>query len=126
MKTAHLMVDLYGWYPMPPSVHKILVHGAKVISSFLVPIGQLTEEALECRNKDIRRYREDHTRKFSRVASNTDLLNRLLETSDPLISLIRGFTRKQENPLSEEAKNLLVTSDDENNNSENSDDESVG
>lgn len=84
-----------------------------MISSFLVPIGQLSEEAQESRNKDIRRYREDHTRKFSRIETNTDLLHRLLETSDPLISNIRGFPKKSETPLSDDAKNLLVRSDDD-------------
>lgn len=97
---------------MPPSVHKILMHGARVISSFLIPIGQLTEEALESRNKDIRSYRQDHTRKFSRIETNTDLLHRLLETSDPLITHIRGFPKKSETPMSDDAKNLLVKSDD--------------
>lgn len=112
LQTAHILVDQYGWYPMPASVHKILVHGAKVISSFLVPIGQLTEEALESRNKDIRNYREDHTRKFSRVQTNTDLIHRLLETSDPLITSIRGFPKKKASLLSEDAKKLLVLFDD--------------
>lgn len=26
-KTAELYVSLYSWYRMPPSVHKILIHG---------------------------------------------------------------------------------------------------
>lgn len=98
---------------MPATVHKILIHGSAVISSFLVPIGQLSEEAQESRNKDIRNYREDHTRKFSRIQTNTDLLHRLLETSDPVITNIRGFPKKTKTPLTEDAKNLLVQTDEE-------------
>lgn len=48
-----LCVKLYGWHPMTPTVHKILRHGAQVISSALLPIGQLSEEAAESRNKHI-------------------------------------------------------------------------
>ena len=49
---------------MPVTVHKILIHGAFVISNALLPIGQLSEEAQEARNKDFKRYREIHTRKL--------------------------------------------------------------
>lgn len=38
-KTAELFISLYPWYYMPASVHKILIHGADVISNSLVPIG---------------------------------------------------------------------------------------
>lgn len=57
--TAKLYVELYGWHPMSPTVHKILMHGAQVISSHIVPIGQLSEEAAEARNKHFRKYRVD-------------------------------------------------------------------
>lgn len=51
MDTAKLYVQLYPWYPMTPTVHKILIHGATVIENALLPIGQLSEEAAEARNK---------------------------------------------------------------------------
>lgn len=60
---------------MPSSLHKLLIHGAEIIESAVLPIGMFSEEALEARNKDFRRYRECHTRKFSRVQTMTDLLN---------------------------------------------------
>lgn len=44
-ETAELYVQLYNWYRMPPSVHKILIHGSLIIKNALVPIGQLSEEA---------------------------------------------------------------------------------
>lgn len=71
---------------MPASVHTILIHGATVIESALLPIAkiyktnkskfkiinenlylrQLSEEAQEARNKDYKKYREHHLRKISR------------------------------------------------------------
>lgn len=39
MDTAKLYVKLYPWYYMPSSVHKVLIHGASVIQSALLPIG---------------------------------------------------------------------------------------
>jgi hypothetical protein len=36
--TAKLYVELYCWYPMTPTLHKILRHGALVIKNTIVPI----------------------------------------------------------------------------------------
>lgn len=85
-ETAQRYITLYPWYNMPSSVHKLLLHGADIIKSAVLPIGMFSEEALESRNKDFRRYREFQTRKFSRTVTMTDLLHTLLYTSDPLIS----------------------------------------
>lgn len=71
---------------MPPSVHKVLLHAPDIISYALVSIGELSEEAAESKNKDIKKIREHHTRKISRISTNTDLLNRLLLSSDPFIT----------------------------------------
>lgn len=81
--TAKLYVELYGWHPMSPTVHKILMHGAQVMEDAILPIGQLSEEAAEARNKHYRKYRVDFARKFSRIVCNRDVLNILLLTSDP-------------------------------------------
>lgn len=86
-ETAHLYVSLYSWYYMPVTVHKILVHGAQIISRFILPVGMLSEEAQETRTKDLRSGRRDHTRKCSRVASMQDLFNRLTLSSDPCLHL---------------------------------------
>lgn len=86
---AQLFVNEYSWYYMPQSVHKILIHGGQIIRVAALPIGQLSEEAQEARNKDSRRFREFHTRKFSRKKTIEDLIHMLLISSDPLISSIR-------------------------------------
>lgn len=44
-ETARKFVEIYPWYYMPASVHKVLLHGTEIISKALLPIGQLSEEA---------------------------------------------------------------------------------
>lgn len=90
-----LYIEHYNWYYMPSTLHKLLVHGKDIISHFDLPIGHLSEEALEARHKEIRKNRLGHTRKTSRIHSNQDLLNILLITSDPLISSLRKTTTKK-------------------------------
>lgn len=104
--TAQLFVHLYDWFYMPPTVHKILIHGPSVVASFGLPIGQLSEEAQESRNKDIKKYREHFTRKSSRIEMNTDLFNRLLLSSDPKISGLHTVSRKKKR-FSGEVKKLF-------------------
>lgn len=105
--TAELCVKLYKWYPMPVTVHKILFHGAAIIRNALVPIGQLSEEPQEARNKEFRNFREFRTRKTSRLATNEDLLNNLLTSSDVLISSMRKTRFTAASMLDEEAMKLL-------------------
>lgn len=105
-ETAQLYVNLYPWYPMPTTVHKILTHGPEVIKSAILPIGQLSEEAQEARNKDIRKYREGHSRKFSREQTMCDIFNHLLVSSDPLITSSRKLVQKT-STLSKSVTDLL-------------------
>uniref|UniRef100_A0A2S2PYH0 Uncharacterized protein n=1 Tax=Sipha flava TaxID=143950 RepID=A0A2S2PYH0_9HEMI len=95
VQTAKLFISLYPWFYMPSSVHKILIHGADVIRYAVLPIGHLSEEAQESRNKDYKMYRRHHTRKISKININKDLLHVLLISSDSLISSIRLFPKKK-------------------------------
>ena len=89
-KTAEKYVELYDWFYMSSTVHKLLIHGADIIEkNDIVPIGTLLEEASESRNKDFRRFREHHSRKISRQDSNHDILNMLVVSSDPFLSAQR-------------------------------------
>lgn len=106
--TRKLYLNLYSWYYMPATVHKILVHSADIIKSALLPIGQLSEEAQEARNKDCRRFREHNTRKRSRIATNRDLLNMLLITSDPVINSLREVPKKRTGNLPPEVLDLII------------------
>lgn len=109
-ETAQLYVELYGWYFMPSSIHKLLLHGGEIIKHFnILPIGKLSEEASEARNKDFRKLREHHTRKFCRGATNQDIFNGFIVSSDPYLSSIRPtLTNKSRNELTEEMKSLLL------------------
>lgn len=107
LDTAEMYVKLYDWYPMPVSVHKILIHGADVLNSMMCPIGQLSEDALEARHKEYRKFRESNTRKMSRIKCNEDLLHTLLISSDPVISSIRPLPQKKKSSLSKAVISLL-------------------
>lgn len=111
-ETAKFYVDLYPWQPMSPTVHKILLHSPSVIKHALLPIGQLSEEASEARNKHFRQYRENYSRKFSRTDCLEDITNRLLLTSDPYISSIRsaGYRAQIKKTVSEDAIMFLMPS----------------
>ncbi|CAI6372175.1 unnamed protein product [Macrosiphum euphorbiae] len=121
--TAELYVKHYNWYRMPPSIHKILIHGSLIIKNALVPIGQLSEEAQEASNKNYNRFREHHSRKSSRIHTNTDIFNFLLVSSDPLITSLRTQPNKSHTKLPPEAIHLLNIESSELNEIETSDGE---
>lgn len=125
--TAELYVKLYNWHPMTPTLHKILCHGALVIEHALLPIGQLSEEAAESRNKHFRLYRQNFARKFSRQNCIQDVMNRLLLTSDVYISCSsRMLITKKRKPLSAEARAFLKAEEVECSASTNIDENSEG
>lgn len=105
--TARYFVEKYPWYYMPPTVHKYLIHGPEIISSALLPIGQLSEEAQEARNKDFKRYREHNSRKCSREKTNQDIFNYFLISSDPLITSKRKIQKRKLQDLPKEAIAML-------------------
>lgn len=86
LESAKFFVSLYPWYYMSTTVHKIFLHGHAIVSHSPLPIGQLSEEALEARNKDFKLYREHFSRKTSRLDTMTDIFNRMLISSDPVIT----------------------------------------
>ena len=109
-ETRELYLNLYGWYYMPSSVHKVLVHGCDIVDFFEFPIGQLSEDALEARHKEFRKIRLCNTRKTSRIDGNTDLIKTLLMTSDPELSTYRQATKKNKNcKCDNEIKSFIVT-----------------
>lgn len=111
LKTAQIFVENYPWFYMPSSVHKILIHGADIINSVAIPIGMMSEEALEARNKDLRNFRLHHTRKTSRHNTMQDLAHALLFSSDPLISSLSKSTSSSSKKyilLDKEVRSLLL------------------
>lgn len=87
LKTANRFVELYEWYYMPNSVHKILIHGGQIIRGAPVPIGMLSEEAQEAQNKVFRLMRTHHSHKMSRETVNGDVGHMMLARSDAYMSL---------------------------------------
>ena len=75
-ETYDLYVSLYSWFYMPVSMHKLLIHSSQVIQKLELPIVMYSEEALESRNKDHKKIRENHTRKCNRQLTMTDLFCR--------------------------------------------------
>lgn len=106
--TAKLAILLYPWYKLPATVHKILFHGAEIIENTVLPIGALSEEAQESRNKDYKYFRTYRSRKCSRSATNTDIFNMIMISSDPVITQLRPVPKKKLLPLSEQAKELIL------------------
>lgn len=106
--TARRYVELYGWYPMPTTLHKLLAHSAAVVQSCHLPIGMMSEEAAEAANKRVRQYRLDHTRKDSRLHTMSDLVGYLLVASDPLLSS-SGLQRRREAAARRKGKLLPET-----------------
>ena len=84
-----------------------MLHASDIIKHSLLSIGELTEEAAEARIKYIKKFRLQHTRKISRLASNTDLINRLFLSSDPLITGKRKIYYIQKTALLESTISLL-------------------
>ncbi|KMQ84651.1 dna-mediated transposase, partial [Lasius niger] len=105
--TTKLFVEKYPWHWMPASEHKVLIYGAEVIRSFLVPNGQLSEEAQEAGNKEFKNIREFNARKTSRKDNLTDILHHVLAASDPSITHLRPLREKKHLPFSDAVLNLL-------------------
>ncbi|CAG4947720.1 unnamed protein product [Parnassius apollo] len=94
----------------------------KIIKSIV--INKLSEEAAEARNKHFRLYRQEFARKFSRENCNRDIFNRLLLTSDLLLSSMRSVkSRKLNSFLPETIALLMPANPNEPGNSSESEDE---
>jgi len=89
-------------------MHIVLIHGYAIIKAAPLPIGQLSEDAQEARNKDIRRFREHLSRISKRTKTMQDVLNNLLVSSDPHISSLQPRKVDDGKPLPPEVRELLL------------------
>lgn len=109
-KIAEKYVATYEWLPMAGTIHNILIHGKDIIENSALPIGMLSEQAAESRNKFWRSDREN-TRKVDRKKTMQDLFSRALESSDPVLVDIR-LKRRQNNlkriPLPQVVTDMLI------------------
>lgn len=92
---AQKYVATYPWFFMPVTLHKILVHGKSIIEKSALPLGMLSEQAGESKNKNYRHDREKRARMTSREANLLDVFNRAMDSSDPILSDI-SMSRRQE------------------------------
>ena len=98
---------------MTPTVHKVLIHSKQIMQNVVLPVGCFGEDAAECRNKIYKNDRLLHARNSSRVNNLTDVFNRALDTSDPLISSTHLQERKRLNLPSEVIELLVCELNDE-------------
>ena len=103
-------MELYGWYTLPPSVHKLLEHGYLIADYFDLPIGYYSEEAQETQHKEIRNARLSHSCKISRKNTMQNQYHYLMVRTDPVISSISFIKHKsfRGKPLEDGVKSLLV------------------
>lgn len=106
---------------MSPTVHKILIHGASIIKHHLIPIGELSEEALESNHKVCKKVRLNLTRKTSILDTNTDMVNRLILRSDPVLLSKRNPKSYKKKKLPLEVKELLQDTESDTDDSDDSD-----
>ena len=60
--TANLYMTKYPWFPMPATIHKVLIHAKQILEDSVLPAGYFGEEASEARNKFYKRDKEFHVR----------------------------------------------------------------
>lgn len=91
---------------MPPSVHKVLIHGPAIVRDSVLPIGQFSKKVLESSHKLLRSYRRDH-RKISREKTNEDIFLRLHLHSNPYITLSGILPKVQKKKVPVEVTDML-------------------
>ena len=75
-----------NWIDYNLTVHNLIFHSAELVErNNGIALGELSEEALESSNKDVRNYREFLARKCGHIPNLTDVFNRLFTRSDPVL-----------------------------------------
>ena len=88
--TSRMFLDHFPNFRFTCSVHQILAHSAELISANKNHgLGTLSEEALENNNKNIRKYREQLSRKTTQEDNLSDVFHRLWLKSDPVLRKFR-------------------------------------
>jgi len=106
-ETAQMAISLYGWYKMSATVHKLLLHGADIIKSLPLPVGQLSEDVIESAHKEYKILRQYHSRKTSRINTNTDIFNWMLVSSDPVVTNTRKKPKKNQTKFNQVVLGML-------------------
>ena len=86
MATFRYYIASFHWYKLPASVHKILFHSHQIQQRLELPVGVYSEGAQETTHRQCKDIKIDSTRKNSPLNTKTDLMNRRLDNSDPIIA----------------------------------------
>ena len=74
---------------MPISVHKILIHRSKTISTAILPTGQLSKEVQESQNKDLKSHKEGFNAKcHGRLVTFTSSFITFTEFTTPELRIV--------------------------------------
>ena len=83
-----VIMENYSWYILPPTIHKVLIHGHIIADQFDLPLRSYSEEAQEAQNKVLRNVRLNHTAKISRLNVMMNQTHYMMIRTDPIISSI--------------------------------------
>ena len=114
---SQIMVDA-GWYSIPPTLHRVLVHGKDIIKATPVAIGATSEEGSEANAKFARKFLKHHTRKSSHKDTMYDLFHPLVDISDPFVVAQSFFANEKQIRTIPPDMALLIADSEENNQSE--------
>ena len=90
-KYCKITKDLYheecGWYPMVPTLHKVLEHGGDILRLFPPELtaGMMSEEPAEASNKDVKEFQRNHSFQGNYKQKNLDVFHRMCDRSDPVV-----------------------------------------
>ena len=93
-ETHTFLTERFKW-GIPPSLHVLLMHSHQAASLLPLPLGFWSEEAQECVNKVMKKFRKCHVRTVHEEHSNRDLMMRLLNYSDPVLLLYSRMYMKE-------------------------------
>jgi putative intracellular protease/amidase len=111
-KTLEQYMSCAKWYDIPPSLHRVLVHGKEIVEATPLPIGITSEEGAESNTKFARRFHENHTRKTSQEDTMSDLYHRMMDISDPIVVAMSPQPKTMpEKHLPPDMAELLLTSE---------------
>ena len=86
LATFRYYIRRFQWYNLPASVHKILFHSHEIQERVELPVGVYSEGAQETTHRHCKDIKIDSTRKNSHLNTRTDMMNRRLDNSDPIIA----------------------------------------
>ena len=114
LATAKLHVELYSWYKIPQSMHRVWYHTHQIAECIPATIGHSSEESIESAHKCLLKALNHHSRQNSYANMTLDMGHNRLVNTDPMITkhFQPPIIRNKRNPvsLSQGARNLLETS----------------